>query len=432
MRKLRQTLVLQLALFVSVAWLGAGLAAQQAAASGATDAAYAQGYNTGYPLGEQDQRQGASPNAHKFREYQDGRIGYTPDYGTPEAYRSSFQSGFDDGYGDGFGGRPRSVAAPAPPATAPDAQPPAMDAGSPLSDAVKTARSNGYREGYRQGQTDAGANAAFNATAGDVYQQANAGYTRDLGEPDQYQLNFRSGYTLGYGDGYNHRLYNTAMGGHSLPVVPASGGANDLPTDPERLRARPSGVYDNGLLLAEGTRLQTTLNRSISTKTARVGDPFTLTITVPVWVGAIAAIPAGSTIQGTIAQVQRGGTFSGSAQLQLQYNTLVLPGQPPIPLNATTAGVGAAAQKVDQNEGTVNGQAPDTGKRAATGAAVGGVLGGIFGGTGGLIRGGIAGAAVGAGGAMISHKKDLELRDGEPVLVRLERPLELPKDGTPN
>jgi len=365
-------------------------AAPAAVGQTAMDPAYVAGYNAGFPLGRQDKASGLAANAHKFSAYQEA-AGDT---------RAAFQSGFDDGYGDGFAGRPSSVAGPNP---------------APVADT--TAR--GYRKGYNNGQTDANRNAEDNPAVSDA----------DAAGADATV--FAKAYATGYDDGYHHRLYNTAMGGkqYLIPTEAASPGGNDLPTDPERLRARASGVYDNGLLIAEGTRLQTTLNRALSTKTTQVGEPFTLTVTVPVWVGAVAAIPAGSTIQGTVENVTRGGKVSGAAQFQLQYNTLTLPGQVPVDLHATTAGVGAAAQNVDSGEGTVSGQAPDTGRRAATGAAVGGAMGGIFGGMGGLIRGGIAGAAIGGAGAIISHKKDIELRTGEPISVRLDRPLELPKAG---
>ncbi len=424
------------------------------AQSGGTDPAYVAGYNAGYPLGQQDQRQGFAANAHKFSAYQQADAGYTPDYGTRTAWRAAFQSGFDDGYGDGYGGRPRSVmlaggtsAAPAPGGGAAATPPvliggdtaPAAPAAStappppPTPELVKTARGNGYREGYNIGQSDADSNAVYNATASREYQDANIGYSAALGSSADYQEEFRLGFSAGYDDGFNHRLYNTAEGARTAPpaaAATASAGGNNLPTSPKRAAARPSGVYDNGILVAQGTQLQTTLDSELDTKNSYGGEAFTLTTTVPVWVGSVAAIPAGSKIEGIVEKVTRGGKLSGHAQIQLQYNTLTLPGQTPIALNATTYAVGAAAQSVNSNEGTVNGQGPSTAKHAATGAAIGAILGGIFGGGGGLLRGGIAGAAVGTAGVLISHKKDIALRQGEQITVRLDQPLELPKIGT--
>ncbi len=408
---------LALGLACAGGWAQAGAPASPAGgASAATDPAYAAGYQAGYPLGQQDQQAGRLANAHKFSLYQDGTAGYQDSYGTRAAYRSSFQEGFADGYGDGFGGRGRSLGGGA------AAAPAAAELG-------KIARGNGYREGYNIGQSDANSNAVYNASASREYQDANVGYRPELGPSPDYQRAFRSGFSTGYDDGFHHRLYNTAVGTRPSDMAVATSGTasaagGELPAQPG---ARPSGVYGNGLLVAQGTQLQTSLDQPLDTKNSYAGEAFSVTVTVPVWVGAVAAIPAGSTIQGTVQQVERGGKFSGHAQLQLQYNTLTLPGQSPLALNATTAAVGAAAEKVDPNEGTVNGQGAHTGKHVATGAAIGAVLGGIFGGGGGLIRGGIAGAAAGTAGVLMSHSQDLALRQGEALTLRLEQPLELPR-----
>ncbi|MGH9415130.1 MAG: hypothetical protein ACRD01_00735 [Terriglobales bacterium] len=310
---------------------------------------------------------------------------------------------------------------------------------------VDPAYAAGYNRAYPLGQADHAAGFTANAHKFSEYQEGARGYTAAYGTPAAYKASFQSGFDDGYRDGYagQGRSIPAPAAATAAPATPATApgttagdaaaaaGTNNMPTDPERAAARPSAVYDNGILVAQDTQLQTTLDRQLDTKHSYAGESFTLTITVPVWVGAVAAIPAGSTIQGTVAQLARGGKLSGHAQIQLQYDTLTIPGQDPIALHGTTAAVGAAAQTVNSQEGTVNGQGANTGKRVATGAGIGAVLGGIFGGGGGLIRGGIAGAALGTAGVLVSHSKDLTLRQGERILVRLERPLELPPNGNP-
>lgn len=409
---------------ILAACLGLALAIQGTAQTAtadatATDPAYAAGYRAGFPLGLKDQAASAEANAHKFRIYQDGTDGYTTAYGTPEAYRRAFQSGFDDGYQDAFGGRRPALALnpPAPPAPVTAAAP-----SSAAPDSAAVARANGYREGYSVGEADANRSATYNDSASREYQQAMTGYRTELGASSQYQLNFRSGFSTGYGDGYYHRLYNAQIGARS-PVPVSVAEAAPPPT--------ASGVYGPTVQVAEGTRIQGTLDHRLDTKTAQAGDRFSLTVSVPVWVGAVAAIPAGSTIQGTVQQASRGGKLSGNAQLQLQFTTLTVPGQTPVPLYATTTGVGADAQNVggvNSEEGTVTGQSAETGKHAATGAAIGAVLGGIFGGGSGILRGGAAGAAAGTAGVLLSHKKDLVLDQGETISLKLDRPLQLPKN----
>ncbi|MGH9476097.1 MAG: hypothetical protein ACRD1C_07165 [Terriglobales bacterium] len=445
---MRQRILLPvLAVWVCCALALAAQTADTAQSTNTIDPAYAAGYNAAYGLGVQDKGAGLGANAHKYSVYQEGLTGYTAAYGAQVDYRTRFQNGFSDGYFDGYNGRKRALLAPPPSAAPPDAQaePPATGTGgepapapAPAATLADTAKANGYREGYNTGQSDANSGAIYNSTASNEYKQALVGYTAALGDSGQYQDAFRQGFTLGYDDGYNHRLYNTVMGARSRPAAAAPSppaqsetaanpaGAQALPLGAEA-STRPSGVYDNGVLVASGTVVRAQLDNELDTKQSYVGEAFTLTTTVPVWVGAVAAIPAGSKITGIVQGVKRGGEFSGHAQLQLQYDTLILPGQAPIALNATTQGVGNAA--VNSAEGTVNGQKADTGKRAGVGAGMGAVLGGIFGGYGGLARGAIAGAAVGTAGEVISRKRDLTLRVGEPISVALQNPVELPKPG---
>lgn len=423
--KIVQTLAPLLALIV---WAGlcAALTAQANTGHAGVDPAYAAGYNAAYDLGVKDKAAGVGANARKFTAYEDGTAGYTPAYGPQDTYRTRFQNGFSDGYFDGYNGRERAFLTPPPPAPQPELQPTPAPAPPPSLDT--TAQANGYREGYNIGQSDANSNAVYNSTASNEYQQALVGYSPSIGSSTDYQTAFRQGFTQGYDDGFNHRLYNSSLGARATPAPPpAASGANNLPLSAADAATRPSGVYANGILLAQGTVIQTQLDKELDTKTAYAGEAFTLTTTVPIWVGAVAAIPAGSKITGIVQSVQRGGKLSGHAQLQLQYNTLIVPGEAPIPLNATTNGVGNSAQTVNGQEGTVNGQGADTAKKAGTAAAVGAVLGGIFGGYGGLARGAIAGAAVGTAGVLISHKKDITLRAGEIIAVRLDHPLQLPK-----
>ncbi|MGH9486344.1 MAG: hypothetical protein ACRD04_01980 [Terriglobales bacterium] len=385
------------------------------------DPAYAAGYNAAYPLGVQDKAAGLGASVRKYTVYEDGTAGYTAAYGSEQTYRTRFQTGFSDGYFDGYAGRTRALLAPPVPVAITPREAPAAAADSPATGA----KANGYREGYNVGQAAANSGAAYDATSSHEYQQALVGYDSGLGSSSAYQSSFRQGFSLGYDDGYNHRLYNAAIGARPPIAAAAAGRAHQLPLGADAATL-PSGVYGNGILVAEGTIIQTRLDRELNTKTAYAGQAFTLTTTVPIWVGAVAAIPAGSKITGIVEKVQRGGKLSGHAQLQLQYNTLILPGEAPVSLSATTNGVGNSAQQVNQSEGTVNGQGAEEGKKAGEGAAIGAVLGGIFGGYGGLMRGGIAGAAVGTAGVLLSHKKDLTLRAGEFLAVRLDQPLELP------
>ncbi len=407
------------------------------------DRAYLNGYNAGYPAGQQDRQRGMRANAHKFRAYQAATGGYTASYGSREQYRQSFQGGFDDGYTDGYANRPESVGPQAAGGSAPVQQaapgsfPTPTQAGmepaaSMDPQAQAKARANGYREGYSAGEYDANRGTSYNAMGNGEYQSALTGHTDALGTEAQYQNWFRAGFRGGYDDGFNHRLYNSAIGRRDNGQ--AAQGRLSLPTDPEVLRSRPSGAYSNGILLEEGTQIQTRLNTDLSTEYARGGDPFTATVSVPVWAGSTEAIPAGAIIHGTVEQVQRAGRVSGNSQLQLRYDTIEMPGGQFYTLHATTAGVGNGSSQttVGHEEGTV-GEKSDRGgdvKKVAGIGGLGAIIGAIAGGGKGAAIGGIAGAAVGTAGVLATRGKDVTLHQGDTITLRLDRPMQIvPRNG---
>lgn len=409
-----------------------------------TDRAYLNGYNTGYQAGQQDRQRGMRANPHKFRSYQSATQGYTTSYGTREQYRQSFQGGFDDGYTDGYANRPESIGSqssggPAPMQQAAPASFPTPDQGMAASapvdpQAQAKARANGYREGYSAGEYDANRGASYNAMGNGEYQSALTGHTDALGTEAQYQNWFRSGFRSGYDDGFNHRLYNSAIGRRDNGAV--AQGRLSMPTDPEVLRSRPSGAYSNGILLEEGTQIQARLNTDLSTEYARPGDAFTATVSVPVWAGSTQAIPAGAIIHGTVEQVQRAGRVSGNSQLQLRYDTIEMPGGQFYTLHATTASVGNGSGQttVGHDEGTVNEKSDRGGdvKKVAGIGGLGAIIGAIAGGGKGAAIGGIAGAAVGTAGVMATRGKDVTLHQGDTITLRLDRPMQIvPRNGAP-
>lgn len=401
------------------------------------DRAYLTGYNAGYQSGQQDRQRSMRANPHKFRTYQLATEGYTAAYGSREQYRQSFQSGFDDGYTDGYANRPESIGpqsanSPAPAQAAPAGFPaPAQNgldsAASMDPQAQAKARGNGYREGYSAGEYDANRGASYNALGNNEYQSALTGHTDALGTEAQYQNWFRSGFRSGYDDGFNHRLYNSAIGRRDTGEV--AHGRLSMPTDPEVLRSRPSGAYANGILLEEGTEIQARLNTDLSTEYARPGDAFTATVSVPVWAGSTQAIPAGAIIHGTVEQVQRAGRVSGNSQLQLRYDRIEMPGGQFYTLHATTAGVGNGSGQttVGHDEGTVSEKGDRGGdvKKVAGIGGLGALIGAIAGGGKGAAIGGITGAAVGTAGVMATRGKDVTLHQGDTITLRLDRPMQI-------
>ncbi|HVF68558.1 MAG TPA: hypothetical protein VM914_12890 [Pyrinomonadaceae bacterium] len=204
---------------------------------------------------------------------------------------------------------------------------------------------------------------------------------------DVAEWNVYNGSTAGYGQtgGYNNN--NTASGGFIVP-------------DGETLNAR--------------------LDTDLSTRTASVGDRFTMTVVTP---GQF----EGATIEGRIASVNRSGRVTGRSDMSLNFDTIRL-------RNGSTHQFAGFVQSVRamngenvqiDNEGTVrddSSQGTKTAQRAAIGSAVGAIIGAIAGGGKGAVIGAVLGGGAGAGSVYVQGSEDLNLLSGTEVTVRASAP----------
>jgi hypothetical protein len=190
-----------------------------------------------------------------------------------------------------------------------------------------------------------------------------------------------------------------------------------------------SGVRDNypgagaprgNFVVPDGTQLVAILNDNLSTKQARDGDRFTLTVRSPSQYG-------GASIEGHLVKVNRSGQISGRAEMSLEFDLIRLrDGRASnfagyIESVRTTSG---ETVRVD-NEGRVQDESGQTGRtvtRAGIGAAVGAVIGAIVGGGKGAAIGAAVGAGAGAGSVFIQGREDLDLMSGAEFTIRASAP----------
>ncbi len=413
-------------------------AASHGPAASSLDPAYVRGYQEGYAAGRSDQRAGVPANFHKFLAWQLATDGYQRAAGSPSAYQQAFRGGFQDGYGDGYAGRAYALPSHSSPAGSnlpragweplPDAAPPASATPAASSTPVFTAPAPtpaqihrsigiGYHEGYSAGQYDADRGAPNAPQSRREYREASAGYTHKLGSFAAFQKNFRQGFREGYADGYRRRLYNSQIGVRHMTVAPAAAPA---PAAPEPAGASPPPTGEN-LRLRAGTVIHCLLDEPLSTNDNYVGDAFSATVSIPVYAGGQVVLPAGSKIYGVVTQLKRGGFFSGSASMTLQYKRISVPGGASYAFAAVTAGVGPRSRLITTPEGGV-GQKSRTAqdaKRIGGQGAAGAIIGGILGGGRGAMMGGVIGAASGAAGVLISRKRDIKLYSGEDLALQL-------------
>lgn len=127
-----------------------------------------------------------------------------------------------------------------------------------------------------------------------------------------------------------------------------------------------------------GTTLHTKLTETLTTKLNYAGDSFTATVSEPVTLNQRTIIPAGSTLQGRVALLERPGRITGVGMMRLAVDRIAFADGRTMPLTATLVlAPDAENAKVDSEEGVV--KAPTSrfrdAKEIAAGTAGGGVLG---------------------------------------------------------
>lgn len=153
------------------------------------------------------------------------------------------------------------------------------------------------------------------------------------------------------------------------------------------------------------------IDRTVSSDLARVEDRVDARVTRDVRVGDRVAIPAGSVVQGSVMEVERGGKVKERAKLGIRFHTVVLADG--TRLNIRTESI------VREGPSPAKGSAAKIGGAAAGGA----ILGAILGGGKGAVIGGSIGAAGGTAATMAGDRQPAVLPAGSTVSVRVQQPV---------
>jgi len=184
-----------------------------------------------------------------------------------------------------------------------------------------------------------------------------------------------------------------------------------------------------------GTKVLLSLRSAINTKSARPGDGVYLASTFPVVVGTRVMIPAGVYVQGVVDSVVRAGRVKGRAQLNLHFTSIIFPNGTVVEIPGIINSLPGSSKRTVDKEGKVeedSNKGRDIGNAAKIGLEGAGI--GTIGGaaTGhpleGLAIGGIGGAAVGAAVALFTRGDDINIENGTPVEMVLQRPLILEQE----
>lgn len=166
------------------------------------------------------------------------------------------------------------------------------------------------------------------------------------------------------------------------------------------------------IIVPAGTTITVRLAQAVGSKISQAGQSFSGTAANAIVIGGRTAIPAGTTVTGTVVDAKALGRFAGGASLSLKLTSINLRG--------TDRAVETAT--VTQ---TAKGKGKRTAVLAGGGAAVGALIGGLAGGGKGAGIGALAGGGAGTGGAAFTGNKDIVLPAESALSFTLEQPLEI-------
>src|SRR6185295_11696355 len=122
----------------------------------------------------------------------------------------------------------------------------------------------------------------------------------------------------------------------------------------------------------------------------------------------------GAMVEGRVVRVKRAGKLKGTAELQLEFETLRMPDGRTTPIHADVIEIvdmGYGNSGTVDDEGGVKGQdsTKDDVSKVGASAGVGAIIGAIVGGGKGAAIGAVIGGGVGTGAVVSSRGKDVRL-----------------------
>ena len=178
-----------------------------------------------------------------------------------------------------------------------------------------------------------------------------------------------------------------------------------------------------------GTTFRVRMNGTISSKTARIGDRFTATVTEPVYSDTgVVVVPVGSTVTGRVDSVKAARKGGDPGQISVSFVSVRTPNGNTRAINGSLTDLNTKQAKSD-NEGTASGDDRKNDKLIfiGGGAAGGAVLGGLIGGGKGAGIGAILGGLGGLAGERLTKGEDAEVRSGTEFSVSLNQAVSMPK-----
>ena len=170
-----------------------------------------------------------------------------------------------------------------------------------------------------------------------------------------------------------------------------------------------ASVHAQGTLPV-GATIPVTLNQSVSSKDAQVGQKVDGQVSSDVSADGRVIIPRGSQVNLSVASVASAGRLKGRSKLYLKIDSIVVRGRTYRPAANWSGGTGSSRGK-------------RTAVGAGGGAAAGAIIGAIAGGGKGAAIGAGVGAGAGTAGAAMTGKVEVELPAETKLNFRLKSAL---------
>ncbi|MEW6213010.1 MAG: peptidoglycan-binding protein [Acidobacteriota bacterium] len=187
-------------------------------------------------------------------------------------------------------------------------------------------------------------------------------------------------------------------------------------------RSQPVG----DVVIPADTVISLRMDTGLSSRTSRVGDRFTATVTLPVHVKGRTAIPAGATVHGHVTQVTPARRMSKSGMLAIDFDELVFPDGSRIKLTGVLTSDDPKTRERIDDENRVSGRVENRGAIfVGGGGIIGAVLGAVVGGGKGAAVGGVIGAGLGVAGLLLTKGEEARVPLGTPFGLQLRDALVL-------
>jgi len=178
-----------------------------------------------------------------------------------------------------------------------------------------------------------------------------------------------------------------------------------------------------------GTVIRVRMNDTLSSKTSKVGDRFTVNVIEPVYSNTgVLVIPVGSVITGRVDAVSPAKKGGKPGTIDVTFVSVRLPNGRVRAINGSLTSLTSKDGKSDE-EGTVRGDRMKHRKVIfiGGGSAGGAIIGAAIGGGKGALIGGIVGAGAGFMGEKFTKGEDAEVKPNTEFGVYLNQAISLPK-----